>query len=135
MSTPSRSRNSGLVTGLVLFAGVMMLVNGLLDVFQGIVAVAHDQLIVTTPRYVFRFSTTSWGWIHIVLGALVALAGAAVLAGRSWARYVAIALSALSLIGAFLWLPYYPVWNLVVIAIDAFVIWALCVYKPEDAAV
>ncbi|WP_035840331.1 DUF7144 family membrane protein [Kitasatospora azatica] len=134
MSTPTRSRNTGLVTGLVLFAGVMMLINGLLDVFQGIVAVAKDQLIVSTPRYVFRFSVTSWGWIHIVLGALVAVAGFGVLTGAAWARIVGILLTAISAIGAFLWLPYYPLWNLVVIALDVFVIWALCVYREDEEA-
>jgi hypothetical protein len=133
MSTPSQTRNSGWVTGLVLFAGVMMLITGLLDLFQGIVAVAKDDLIVTTPNYVFRFNTTSWGWIHIVLGALVALAGFFVLKGAGWARIAAIVVAGLSLIASFLWLPYYPVWSLVVIALDAFVIWALCVYKKDEA--
>ncbi|MFE0463842.1 hypothetical protein ACFW1A_31765 [Kitasatospora sp. NPDC058965] len=134
MSTPSRTGNSGWVTGLVLFAGVMMMVTGLLDLFQGIVAVAKDDLIVTTPNYVFRFNLTSWGWIHIVLGALVAVSGFFVLKGAAWARFVAIALAGLSVIAAFLWLPYYPIWNIVVIALDVFVIWALCVFHkdPEE---
>jgi hypothetical protein len=119
------------VTGLVLFAGVVMLVNGLLDLFQGIVAVARDDLIVTTPRYVFRFDLTSWGWIHIVLGLVLALVGLCVLRGMAWARYTGIAVAALSAIFSFLWLPYYPVWGLVVIALDVFVIWALAVYRQD----
>ncbi|MFD0530584.1 hypothetical protein ACFQ1I_34110 [Kitasatospora arboriphila] len=71
----------------MLFAGVVMLVTGLLDLFQGIVAVAQDELIVTTPNYVFKFDVTSWGWIHIILGLVVALVGLCVLRGMAWARY------------------------------------------------
>ncbi|MFD9126294.1 hypothetical protein [Kitasatospora sp. NPDC059571] len=124
-------RNSGWVSGLVLFAGVVMLVNGLLDLFQGIVAVARDQLIVSTPNYVFRFDLTSWGWIHIVLGIVLALIGTFVLRGMAWARWAGIAVASLSAIFSFLWLPYYPVWALVVIALDIFVIWALAVYRQD----
>ncbi|MFC9331152.1 hypothetical protein [Kitasatospora sp. NPDC057015] len=132
-TTAGPPANSGWVTGLALFAGVMMLVNGILDFCQGIVAVLTNDLIVTTPRYAFRFDATSWGWIHIVLGALVALAGLGVLRGALWGRVAGIALASLSAISAFLWLPYYPVWNLVVIALDVFVIWALCVYRKDDS--
>jgi hypothetical protein len=131
VGTVPRPANSGWVTGLVLFAGVVMLVNGLLDLFQGIVAVAQDDLIVTTPQYVFRFDLTSWGWIHIVLGLILALVGLCVLRGMAWARYTGIAVASLSAIFSFLWLPYYPVWGLVVIALDVFVIWALAVYRQD----
>ncbi|MEV7181473.1 hypothetical protein [Kitasatospora sp. NPDC093679] len=124
-------QNSGWVTGLVLFAGVVMLVTGLLDLFQGIVAVAQDELIVTTPNYVFKFDVTSWGWIHIILGLVVALVGLCVLRGMAWARYTGIAVASLSLISSFLWLPYYPLWSIVIIALDIFVIWALAVYRQD----
>ncbi|MCU7822041.1 hypothetical protein KSNIM_10225 [Kitasatospora sp. DSM 101779] len=116
---------------MVLFAGVVMLVTGLLDLFQGIVAVAQDELIVTTPNYVFKFDVTSWGWIHIVLGLVVALVGLCVLRGMAWARYTGIAVASLSLISSFLWLPYYPLWSIVIIALDIFVIWALAVYRQD----
>jgi hypothetical protein len=131
-TTPGAPANSGWVTGLALFAGVMMLVTGILDLCQGIVAVLTNDLIVTTPRYAFRFDAASWGWIHIVLGALIALGGLGVLRGTLWGRVAGIVLASLSAISAFLWLPYHPVWNLVVIALDVFVIWALCVYRKED---
>ncbi|MET9614507.1 DUF7144 family membrane protein [Kitasatospora indigofera] len=132
--TPAASQNSGWVTGLALFAGVVMLVNGILDIFQGIVAVIDNDLIVTTPNYVFRFDVTSWGWVHIVIGALVVVAGAGVLRGALWGRIAGIVLASVSAISAFMWLPYYPVWNIIVIALDVFVIWALCLYHDEDRA-
>ncbi|WP_405010892.1 hypothetical protein [Kitasatospora sp. NBC_01539] len=127
---PSRE-NSPWVTGLVLFAGVIMMVNGVIDLFQGIVAVAQDDLIVTTPNYVFRWDVTAWGWIHIALGVVLAVVGIGVLRGMTWARYTGIAVAALSGIVNFLWLPYYPLWALVVLALDVFVIWALAVYRQD----
>ncbi|ROR44611.1 DUF4407 domain-containing protein [Kitasatospora cineracea] len=124
-------RNKGWVSGMVLFAGVVMLVNGILEVFHGIMAIAEDDVFVSTPRYVFRFDLTGWGWIHLVIGALVALVGFFVIQGAAWARIAGIFLASLSLIGSFLALPYYPLWALVIIALDVFVIWALCVYRED----
>lgn len=115
--------------GLVLFAGVMMVANGILSVFEGIVAVVRNHVFTVTPNYVYKFDLTSWGWIHIALGGLVALVGLGVIAGATWARYFGIFLVALSLFASFMFLPYQPLWSLVLIAIDVFVIWALCVYR------
>ncbi|MFF0293820.1 hypothetical protein ACFYST_10630 [Kitasatospora sp. NPDC004614] len=120
------------MSGTVLFAGVLMLVSGLLEVFRGIMAIAKDDIFVTTPQYVFRFSLTSWGWIHLVIGALVALTGLCVLTGMLWARIAGVFFAALSLLDNFLDIPYYPVWSLVLIALDVFVIWALCAYREPE---
>ncbi|MEU9126628.1 hypothetical protein AB0D08_00700 [Kitasatospora sp. NPDC048540] len=125
--------NTAWVTGLVLFAAVMLLVNGILEIFQGIMAIADDDLFVTTPRYVFRLDLTSWGWIHLVLGVLITLTGLGLLRAATWARIGGIFFASLSAIAAFLSLPYYPLWSLVLLAIDVFVIWALCVYHKEPA--
>ncbi|MFJ8441911.1 DUF7144 family membrane protein [Kitasatospora griseola] len=122
------------VSGTVLFAGVVMVVSGLLEVFRGIMAIAEDDIFVTTPRYVFRFDLTSWGWIHLVIGVLVALTGVFVLKGMVWARVLGVFFAALSLVDNFLDIPYYPLWSLVLIALDVFVIWALCVYHREPEA-
>ncbi len=117
---------------MVLFAAILMMLNGLLDVFRGIMAVAKDDVFVSTPNYVFQFNLTSWGWIHIVIGVLVAVTGFFLLKGAQWARFVGIFVASLSCMESFLALPYYPLWSLVVIALDVFVIWALCVYQQED---
>ncbi len=117
--------------GFVLFAGVMMVANGILSIFEGAVGVAKDKVYTTTPNYVYKFDLTSWGWIHIALGAAVVLVGLGVIAGQTWARYLGIFLVALSLFANFMFLPYFPLWALVVIAIDVFVLWALCVYRRE----
>ncbi|MQS12760.1 hypothetical protein F7Q99_10775 [Streptomyces kaniharaensis] len=123
--------NSGWVTGGVVFAGVLMMLNGLLDVFRGIMAIAKDDVFVSTPNYVFRFNLTGWGWIHLIIGLLLAATGYFVVTGSAWARYVGIGLASVSAAECFLSLPYYPLWALIVITLDVFVIWALCVYRPE----
>ncbi|MEV4614313.1 hypothetical protein AB0K43_17195 [Kitasatospora sp. NPDC049258] len=129
---PSASGNSPWVSGLVLFAAVVLIVNGILEIFQGIMAIADDDVFVSTPRYVFRLDLTSWGWIHLILGLLVALTGFALLRASTWARIAGIFFASLSMLGSFLSLPYYPLWSLVLIALDVFVIWALCVYRSDQ---
>jgi hypothetical protein len=117
--------------GAILFAGIMLIVVGLWEALEGLIAIVEDEFYVATRRYLFRFDVTAWGWIHVVLGLVVAVAGYGLLAGRTWARVVAITLAALSAIANFLWLPYYPVWALLIIAVDVLVIWAVAVHGRE----
>jgi hypothetical protein len=132
-STPGRSRTPRpWATGLALFAGIMMVISGILDFFYGIMAAAHNDIYVSTPNYVFRFNAASWGWIHIVLGVLLVVVGGGVLMGRGWARMVGMFIVALAAIGNFLSIPYYPLWSLVLLAIDVFVIWGLATSDPDE---
>ncbi|MFB7613714.1 MULTISPECIES: hypothetical protein [unclassified Kitasatospora] len=117
--------------GLVIFAGVLMLINGCFEVLRGVMAIADDDVFLSTPRYVFRFDLTGWGWTHVVIGAIVALIGAFLLKGAAWARWAGIAITALSALENLLDLPYYPFWSIMVIAADVLIIWALCVYRPD----
>ncbi|MGW1753609.1 DUF7144 family membrane protein [Streptomyces mirabilis] len=114
-------------SGWTAFAAVMMIFGGVMAIFEGISAIAEDDVFVLTRNYAYNFNLTSWGWIHLSLGVLVVLAGAALFTGAMWARVVGVVLAGLSMIANFMWLPYYPVWAIVLIAVDAFVIWALCV--------
>jgi hypothetical protein len=79
-------------------------------------------------NYLFQFDATSWGWIHLLLGLVVAFAGYGPLSGRTWARAAAIALAVLSAIANFLFIPYYPFWSLLIITLDIFVIWAIAAH-------
>ncbi len=116
--------------GWVLFAGVMMVANGILGIFEGVIGVASkNHIYAATPNYTYKFDLTSWGWIHIAIGGLVALIGLGVIGGRAWARYAGIFVVSLSLFANFMFLPYYPLWAVVLIAIDVFVLWALCAYR------
>ncbi|MET9799545.1 hypothetical protein [Streptomyces sp. NPDC006368] len=109
-----------------MFAGVLLLVEGVLGMLQGIAGIAEDGVYGRIGDYVFAFSVSAWGWIHLVLGLLVALIGAGILSGAAWARASGVALASLAVIANFIWLPYQPVWAVVSIAIGVFVIWALC---------
>ncbi|RSN57771.1 hypothetical protein DMH12_12600 [Streptomyces sp. WAC 04229] len=118
--------------GLTAFAGVMLMISGLLGIFRGIMAIAEDDVFVTTPEYVFRFDLTGWGWIHLALGILAVLVALGLFRTALWARVVGVGVAGLVLIANFLSLPYYPVWSIVVIAMSAFIIWALCVVRQDE---
>ncbi|MEU9337843.1 hypothetical protein AB0D49_32545 [Streptomyces sp. NPDC048290] len=123
--------NSPWATGGVTFAGVLMLLNGLLAIFQGISAIAADDVYTRVGDYVYKINLTGWGWILLVLGVVSVIAGWGILTGAAWARIVGIALASLSLVAQFLFLPYQPLWAVFMMAIDVFVIWALAMYDPH----
>lgn len=118
-------QESAWATGLSVFAGVMMLIVGSFQILDGIAAILHDKVYVTTPSYIYSFDLTAWGWIHLLIGALVAAVGVAILQGQTWGRLTGIGLVSLSMIANFLFIPYYPLWSLLIIALDIAVIWAL----------
>ncbi|MFI9102980.1 hypothetical protein ACIGXA_20900 [Streptomyces fildesensis] len=113
-------------SGWIVFAAIMMIFSGAMAILEGISAIAKDDLFVRTTNYTFQFNLTSWGWIHLILGIIVLLAGCALFSGALWARAVGVILVGLSLIANFMWVPYNPFWAIVLIAIDIFVIYALC---------
>ncbi|MEV4946931.1 hypothetical protein [Streptomyces sp. NPDC053755] len=135
MTTHAReagTRESGHGSGWLVFAAVMMVFSGIMTLLGGISAIAEDDVFVRTGDYVYKLNLTGWGWIHLILGIVIALAGVALFKGATWARVVGVVLAGLSMIANFMWLPYTPWWSLLFIAIDAFVIWALCVApKPR----
>jgi hypothetical protein len=122
------------VVSLAVFAGVMMLITGLFNGIEGLVALFRNEVYVVAPEYIFAFDLTTWGWVHLLVAILVAAAGVGVMSGRLWARLIGIAFALLSMIANFLFIPYYPVWSLLIITLDVFVIWALCVYNRDAAA-
>jgi hypothetical protein len=122
---------SGWAVGLILFAAIMMIMVGVFQALQGLIAIFENEFYVTTRNYVFQLDATSWGWIHLMLGLLVAFAGYGLLSGKTWARTVAIFLAALSAIANFLFVPYYPFWSLLLVALDIFVIWAITAHGGE----
>ncbi|NYV78168.1 hypothetical protein [Streptomyces sp. UH6] len=119
----------GWATGLYLFAAVMLLLTGLLEVLRGIMGIAGDDVFATSPDHVFRFDLTGWSWIHLALGVLAALVAVALFRSERWARVAGVAVAAFVVVASFLSLPYAPLWSIVVIALSGFVIWALCVVR------
>jgi hypothetical protein len=118
-------------TGLTVFAAVMMIIAGVTQALVGIVALANSQFYVVGRKYTFQFSVTTWGWIHLLLGLGVLVVGIFLLTGAAWARWTGIAVVAVSTIANFAWVPYYPVWGIIVLALDGAVIWALTVDPRE----
>ncbi|MEU8776695.1 hypothetical protein [Streptomyces sp. NPDC048606] len=104
-----------------------MIFGGAMALLEGIAAVARDELFVTTRHYVFEFSLAGWGWVHVILGIVLIGAGCAVLAtGALWARFFGVFVAGLGALANFLWIPYYPVWATVLVAVNLFIVWALC---------
>jgi hypothetical protein len=120
----------GLAAGGVTFAGVLMLMNGVLAMFQGIAALAEDDVYARVGDYVYEINLTGWGLILLILGAVAAVTGWGILTGVGRARTAGLFMASLSLVLQFLFLPYAPVWSIILIGIDVFVIWALAVYRP-----
>jgi hypothetical protein len=119
---------TGWAVGFILFAAIMMIMAGVFQALAGLVAIFENEFYVPTRNYLLQFDATSWGWIHLVIGLLVAFAGWGLLSGRTWARAVAITLALISAIANFAFIPYYPFWSLLIIAIDVLVIWAIAAY-------
>jgi hypothetical protein len=117
--------------GWIVFAAVMMMIAGSLNLFYGIVAAVNDEWVGWTNGDAVYLDISQWGWVHIILGAVVLLSGIGILSGNILARSVAVGVAALSLIANFFFIPAYPLWSLTVITIDVLVIWALTAHGRE----
>jgi len=119
------------VQGSARGGAVLLVTVGILEVLQGLSAIAKDEVIVTGIDYTYQFDLTAWGWTHLVLGAIVTAAGIALFTGAAWARVGAMVICAVSILVNFLWLPYYPMWAITIIALNAVVIWAVSTWHPD----
>lgn len=127
------NQTSKWAVGLELFAAVMLIVIGVFHAVAGIVALVENEFFVVGAKWVFEFDVTAWGWIHLLIGIVVAVSGVGVLTGNAAARTVGVVVAAISAVANFLWLPYYPIWSVVMIAIDVAVIWALTTHGRDMA--
>ena len=124
-STRSTEPVSGSAVGGYVFAGFIMIMIGTFQAIAGLAALFEDEFFVVSANYVFEVDTTVWGWIHLILGLLVGFAGYALFAAKTWARVIGVTLATLSAIANFFFIPFYPFWAIVIIALDVWVIWAL----------
>ena len=134
MATPqTREPVSGWTVGFVYFAGAMMILIGIFHAIGGLAAIFEDEFFVVGRNYVFDLDVTAWGWIHLIGGIIVIAAGIGVYSGAPWARTVGVIIAGLSAIANFLYIPYYPVWSVLIIALDIAVILALLAFSREAA--
>jgi hypothetical protein len=135
-SRPREESGSGAAmwaVGFTVFAAFMMILNGSFQVIQGLSAILEDEFFVLGRSYAFDLDVTTWGWVHFFTGIVVAMAGACLFSGALWARLVAIAVALISAIVNFFYIPYYPIWSILVIVLNVAVIWAVTAYGNEIA--
>ena len=116
--------SSWAMTG-IMFAASMLVVIGSFQIIAGLAAIINDEFFVKTRHYAFNLDVTAWGWIHLILGVLLVVTGSALFANKTWAGVTAIGLAMLSAITNFFFIPHYPWWSLLIIALDVWVLWAL----------
>lgn len=116
---------SAWATGGVVFAATMLIMIGIFQALQGLAAIIKDDFYVSLPNYAFDVDLTAWGWIHLIVGIVVALTGFYLFSGSAVAGGVAIAMASVSAITNFFFVPYYPFWSLLIIAICIFAIWSV----------
>jgi hypothetical protein len=121
--------------GLAVFAGLAMIVGGAFQALEGLAAVVNDKWLVVLPQYIYAFDLTVWGVIHLLVGLALLVIGIFLLRGQTWARVAGMIVAAISAIMNFVFLPFSPLWAILIIAVDMLIIWALAAYlrQPEPA--
>jgi hypothetical protein len=118
-------------TGWITFAGVMMILAGSLNLLYGIIAAVNDEWVVFTNRANVYLDISEWGWVHIIVGAVVLISGLGLFSGNILARTIAVVVASISLLVNFFFIPVYPLWAITVIVIDILVIWAVTAHGRE----
>jgi len=130
-SSTGRTYAEGRGYGLVLFAGVLLLVVGFWNLIYGIAAIAQSHVFVANAHFVFGDLKT-WGWITLIISALQILAGIGVMTGNQAARWAGIILVGLNAINQMFFIPAYPFWSLTIIAMDIVALYGLCAYGSRE---
>ena len=127
MSDPEYRRRapSGWAVGGTVFAASILILIGSFQIIAGLAGIIDDDFYVVARNYTFDLDTTAWGWIHLLLGILLVVTGWGLFSGHTWARATGIVLAIVSAIENFFFIPYYPFWSILVIALAVWVIWAL----------
>ncbi len=125
MTSPGPTKTRPALNDMTIFAGVLILINGVLHLLAAIAAIAKRDLFVLTEDQVFQVNVSVWGWVHLAIAVLIIIAGIGILTGQTWGYLAGIVMASISLLDNFLFAPMYPVWSLVMIALDVLIIWAL----------
>ena len=129
---PSHYPRASPWVGWIGFAGVLMVILGAVHAFQGLVGIFKDEyFLVSSNGLALKLDFTAWGWVHLILGVVILVAGLCVMAGQMWARIVGVIVAAVSLLANVAFLAAYPLWSLIMIALDIVIIMALTVHGSE----
>jgi hypothetical protein len=120
-----RPEPSGWALGGIAFAASILLLVGVFQIIAGLVAIFDDEFFVVAQNYTFELDTSVWGWLHLLLGIVLVATGWGLFSRAPWAGVTAIMLAILSAVLNFFFIPFYPFWSILIIALDVWVIWAL----------
>ncbi len=118
-------------TGWVFFAGFMMILAGVLQTITGLTALLNSKWLVVGERGLLVFNFTTWGWVHLLTGLIILMAGFSVMHGAAWARAVGVVLATVSFVANMAWVNTYPIWSIIIMVVDVLVIYALTVHGGE----
>ena len=117
--------------GMIFFASVMMVMIGFFHAIAGLSGILKDEFYVKTPNYLINLDASGWGWVHLIVGIIILLAGFGLFTGAVWARTVGVIIALISAIANFVFIPVYPFWAITIIVIDVLVIWALTAHGRD----
>lgn len=117
--------------GFIVFAAVLLAVVGFFNVIHGIAAIANSHVFIANAHYVWG-SLRTWGWFTLILGVLQVLASAGVMTGNQLARWFGVVVVGLNAIDQMFFIPAYPFWSLMIIAMDVVALYGLCAYGSRE---
>ena len=129
-----QDNRSGAAVGYIMFASFILIMIGIFHAIDGLAAIINDTFYSQVGDYVFKFNVATWGWIHLIGGIIILIAGFSLYGGAIWARTVGVIVALISAIASFASLPYYPVWSILIILLDICVIWALTIHGRDAAS-
>jgi hypothetical protein len=113
------------ITGWAVFAGVILIMVGFLDLFYGLAGIVNDEVIRVGGEGAIIIDITAWGWFHFIVGIIMVLAGVGLFAGAEWARWTAVFFALVSAIGQIGLITAFPLWSILIVALDVLVIYNL----------
>jgi hypothetical protein len=133
-TAPARRHNANTDSawsGWIWFASIIMILTGVFNAVEGLVALLNQAFYVTDGKRLLLFDLTTWGWVHLLVGTLVMFAGTVLLSGVTWARAVAVAVVSFNAVTQVAFISTYPMWSTIVIALSVLVIWAVVVHGRD----
>ena len=126
----TQDNNTGWV-GWLYFASFMMILLGALQGIAGLAGIFHSSSYVVTQSQLLVFDTTTWGWINLILGVVILIAGFELLRGAVWARIVGVFLAIASFVANMAYFNAYPGWSIIMMVVDTLINYALTVHGGE----